>query len=129
MSQPTLPATVDHFWQTSILPALEDYIRIPNRSPAFDPDWKAHGHMDRAIRLVRDWCQAQLRDLARVEIHERAGATPLLWVETQSHPSQTDRPPVLLYGHLDKQPEFDGWRSGLGPWTPVLLDGRLYGRG
>ncbi len=129
MSHPTLPAATDHFWQTSILPTLEDYIRIPNRSPAFDPDWKAHGHMDQAIRLVRDWCQAQLRDLATVEIQERDGATPLLSVETQSHPSRSSQPPVLLYGHLDKQPEFDGWRAGLGPWTPVLQDGRLYGRG
>jgi succinyl-diaminopimelate desuccinylase len=34
-----------------------------------------------------------------------------------------------MYGHLDKQPEFNGWRNDLGPWTPVLEDGRLYGRG
>jgi acetylornithine deacetylase/succinyl-diaminopimelate desuccinylase-like protein len=129
MSEPTPPTALDSFWQTSILPVLEDYIRIPNRSPAFDPDWKAQGHMDRAIRLVRDWCQTELQDLATVEILERDGATPLLWVETQAHPTLVDRPPVLLYGHLDKQPEFEGWRPGLGPWTPVLQGERLYGRG
>ena len=31
---------------------------------------------------------------------------------------------VVLYGHLDKQPEMEGWRDGLGPWTPVLAAGR-----
>ena len=36
---------------------------------------------------------------------------------------------VLLYGHLDKQPEMTGWADGLGPWEPVLKDGKLYGRG
>ena len=36
---------------------------------------------------------------------------------------------MLLYGHLDKQPEMTGWREGLGPWTPVLEGDRLYGRG
>jgi acetylornithine deacetylase/succinyl-diaminopimelate desuccinylase-like protein len=36
---------------------------------------------------------------------------------------------VLLYGHLDKQPEMSGWRAGLAPWTPVLEGDRLYGRG
>jgi len=36
---------------------------------------------------------------------------------------------VLMYGHLDKQPEFSGWSDGLEPWTPVLRDGKLYGRG
>ena len=35
----------------------------------------------------------------------------------------------LLYGHYDKQPEFEGWREHLGPWTPVIENGRLYGRG
>jgi acetylornithine deacetylase/succinyl-diaminopimelate desuccinylase-like protein len=34
-----------------------------------------------------------------------------------------------MYGHLDKQPEFSGWSDGLEPWTPVLRDGKLYGRG
>ena len=36
---------------------------------------------------------------------------------------------MLLYGHLDKQPEFTGWLPGLGPWEPVIRDGKLYGRG
>jgi len=38
-------------------------------------------------------------------------------------------PTVCFYGHLDKQPEFDGWRRDLGPWTPKYEDGLLYSRG
>ncbi len=120
---------IDSFWRTSIVPALKDYIRIPNRSPAFDPDWKSHGDMDRAVCLVRDWCRAQLEDLASVEILERPGSTPLLCIEASTDPRRGTLPSVLLYGHLDKQPEFEGWRPGLSPWTPVLENGRLYGRG
>jgi acetylornithine deacetylase/succinyl-diaminopimelate desuccinylase-like protein len=36
---------------------------------------------------------------------------------------------VLFYGHLDKQPEMEGWRADLGPWIPKIEDGKLYGRG
>ena len=44
---------------------------------------------------------------------------------TRPESSQT----VLMYGHLDKQPEFTGWRNDLGPWTAKYEDGKLYGRG
>ena len=36
---------------------------------------------------------------------------------------------VLLYGHLDKQPEMTGWADDLGPWKPVIKGDKLYGRG
>ncbi len=54
----------------------------------------------------------------------RAG-TPLLLVDVPGELPGS----VLLYGHLDKQPEFTGWLPGLGPWEPVVRDGKLYGRG
>ena len=44
-------------------------------------------------------------------------------------PPPGGRPTTVLYGHLDKQPEMEGWRDGLSPWTPVLEGTRLYGRG
>jgi acetylornithine deacetylase/succinyl-diaminopimelate desuccinylase-like protein len=53
------------------------------------------------------------------------GRTPLLLVDIPGELPGS----VLLYGHLDKQPEFTGWLPGLGPWEPVIRDGRLYGRG
>ena len=130
MTQPSFSlARSDLFWRDDILPTLIEYIRIPNRSPAFDSDWERHGDMDRAIRLVRDWCRAHLPKQARLEIQNLPGRTPLLYFEVPAHPSLKNLPPVFFYGHLDKQPEFEGWRPGLGAWTPVIENGRLYGRG
>jgi acetylornithine deacetylase/succinyl-diaminopimelate desuccinylase-like protein len=112
-------------WQRSILPTLSDYVRIPNKSPLFDPKWETNGHMERAVQLLADWCRRQEVPGARVDISRLPGRTPLLIVEV---PGDVDDC-VLLYGHLDKQPEFTGWLPGLSPWEPVLRDGKLYGRG
>jgi acetylornithine deacetylase/succinyl-diaminopimelate desuccinylase-like protein len=120
-----LRAWIDGVWDESILDRLRAYIRIPNQSPHFDPDWERHGHMEAAVTLMADWCRAQPVPGMRVEIRRLPGKTPLLIVDVPG-----DLPgSVLLYGHLDKQPEFTGWSEGLGPWEPVLRDGRLYGRG
>ncbi len=89
--------------------------------PAFDHDWRAHGHMQRAVTLVRDWARAQAVPGLQLEVIELPGRTPLLWMEPPGHGGDT----VLLYGHLDKQPPMHGWSEGLGPWTPVLRDGRI----
>ena len=116
---------VDALWDESIVPALCDYVRIPNKSPNFDPDWASHGHMDRAAELMADWCRRQPVRGMTVDIVRLEGRTPVLLVEVEGASEDT----VLLYGHLDKQPEFDGWSDGLSPWEPVIRDGRLYGRG
>lgn len=112
-------------WDDSIVPALCDYVRIPNKSPNFDPDWERHGHMDRAAELLADWCRQQPVTGMSVEIVRLPGRTPVVLVEVAGQNDDT----VLLYGHLDKQPEFDGWTDGLSPWEPVIRDGKLYGRG
>src|ERR1700722_4272061 len=120
-----LRASIDRVWDESILDRLQAYIRIPNKSPHFDPMWEKNGHMESAVQLMADWCRAQAVPGMRVEIRRLPGKTPLLLVDIAG-----DLPGcVLLYGHLDKQPEFTGWSPGLGPWEPVLRDGRLYGRG
>jgi acetylornithine deacetylase/succinyl-diaminopimelate desuccinylase-like protein len=117
-------------WRQELVPQLTAYIRIPNRSPAFDPQWAEAGHMDRAVALVERWCRGRpLRGLT-VEVVRLADEhgrprTPVLLLELPGEGPDT----VLLYGHLDKQPEMVGWREGLGPWTPVLEGDRLYGRG
>src|SRR3984885_2718917 len=125
MNSSVLRQFIEKVWQTSIVERLQAYIRIPNKSPAFDPDWERHGHMDRAIELMADWCRAQPVPRMRVEVRRLPGVTPLLLVDVPG-----DLPgSVLLYGHLDKQPEFTGWLPGLGPWEPVIREGKLYGRG
>jgi len=116
---------IEQTWQDSIVPQLVEYIRIPNKSPAFDADWQAHGYMDDAVALIETWCRAQpLRGLS-VEVVRLPGRTPLICMEIPGDVDAT----VLLYGHLDKQPEMTGWREGLGPWQPVIDGDRLYGRG
>ncbi|AMN47138.1 peptidase M20 [Steroidobacter denitrificans] len=124
---------VEAAWDESVLPALCEYIRIPNKSANFDPDWERHGHMDRAAELLRGWCAAQALPGMQVEIMRLPGRSPLLFVEVPaSAGAGTDAAAsgcVLMYGHMDKQPEFTGWHEGLAPWTPVIRDGRLYGRG
>jgi len=125
MDAKQLAAVVNRSWDESIVATLMDYIRIPNKSPIFDPDWEAHGHMERAVQLLRQWAQAHALPGMTVDVHRLPGRTPVLLIEI---PGQIDDS-VLMYGHLDKQPEFTGWADGLAPWTPVLRDGRLYGRG
>jgi acetylornithine deacetylase/succinyl-diaminopimelate desuccinylase-like protein len=112
-------------WNDRIVPALREYITIPNQSPGFDPHWREHGHMERAVRLVADWVAAQRVPGLALEVVRLEGRTPLVWMEMPGESDDT----VLLYGHLDKQPPLSGWSEGLGPWTPVLRDGKLYGRG
>ncbi|HWW80715.1 MAG TPA: M20/M25/M40 family metallo-hydrolase [Steroidobacteraceae bacterium] len=120
-----LRASVRKTWDESILERLVAYVRIPNKSPMFDPKWESHGHMEAAVQLMAQWCRLQAIPGMRVEIQRLPGKTPLLLVDIPGELPGC----VLLYGHLDKQPEFTGWLPGLGPWEPVIRDGKLYGRG
>ncbi len=123
-------AFVDDYWERLIVPTLTDYIRIPNKSPNFDPDWKANGHMDRALELARQWTEANRPEGSVLKIYEEDNRTPLLLLTIPPSGIPADQArTVLMYGHLDKQPEMTGWRDGLGPWEPVLENGKLYGRG
>src|SRR3569833_3100754 len=125
MNLEQLRAAGNKVWDESILERLIAYVRIPNKSPMFDPKWESHGHMEAAIQLMADWCRAQPVRGMNVEIRRLPGKTPLLLVDIPGELPGS----VLLYGHLDKQPEFTGWLPGLGPWEPVVRDGKLYGRG
>jgi acetylornithine deacetylase/succinyl-diaminopimelate desuccinylase-like protein len=118
-------AFVEQLFARSIVPTLREYIEIPNKSPAFDPDWEQRGHMQRALDLIAGWCRAQRLNGMQVDVVRHQGRTPLLFIEVPGEIDDT----VLLYGHMDKQPEMTGWSEGLGPWQPVLRGDRLYGRG
>ncbi|HEX5649786.1 MAG TPA: M20 family metallopeptidase [Steroidobacteraceae bacterium] len=116
---------IDTAWSDSILPQLVEYVRIPNKSPIFDREWEAHGYMEQAVQLMRRWAATEAPAGSTVEVLRISGRTPVLMVDV---PGDVDDC-VLMYGHLDKQPEFTGWSDGLEPWSPVLRDGKLYGRG
>jgi acetylornithine deacetylase/succinyl-diaminopimelate desuccinylase-like protein len=123
-TRPTLDF-VQKIWDGTIVPTLVDYVRIPAKSPAFDPAWREHGHIDRAVALVRGWCEKRPIEGLTVEVAQLEGRTPVILVDVPGSIDET----VLLYGHCDKQPEMVGWADGLGPWTPVIRGDKLYGRG
>ena len=112
-------------WDADIVPQLTSYVRIPAKSPHFDAQWETHGHIEKVIGLAQAWVARQPVRGLQHEIVRLPGRTPLLYFDI---PGSGDRT-VLLYGHLDKQPEMSGWRAGYGPWEPLLEDGKLYGRG
>ncbi|MEA3091258.1 MAG: hypothetical protein QOJ04_2600, partial [Caballeronia sp.] len=119
---------IDRKWDDEILPALTDYIAVPAKSPMFDLDWAGNGFIERVITDAAQWAERQPVRGLKVEIIRLPNRTPVIFFEapaTRSNSSDT----IVLYGHLDKQPEFDGWRRDLGPWSPKYEDGKLYGRG
>jgi acetylornithine deacetylase/succinyl-diaminopimelate desuccinylase-like protein len=116
-------------WDDEVMPVLCEYVAVPAVSSAYDAQWEEHGHVRRAAELMRDWCLARPVRGMSVELLERPGVSPVLLIEVAASDPALATDTVLLYGHLDKQPEMTGWREGLGPWTPVVENGRLYGRG
>jgi acetylornithine deacetylase/succinyl-diaminopimelate desuccinylase-like protein len=124
----SLLAPIARRWDDEIVPQLTEYIRVPAKSPHFDADWKKSGHIDAVVALAEKWARRQpIRGLT-LEVVRLDGRTPLLFFDAPANGAASQRT-VALYGHLDKQPEMSGWRAGLGPWTPVYENGRLYGRG
>ncbi|HEX2828136.1 MAG TPA: M20 family metallopeptidase [Burkholderiales bacterium] len=117
--------TIGQFWDDSIVPAITEYIRIPAKSPHFDRDWQKHGYIEAALQLAMEWCETNPLEGMKLEVVRLEGRTPVLFVEVEGDTSET----VLIYGHLDKQPEMVGWHDGFGPWEPRMVDGKLYGRG
>ena len=118
-------AFVSEMWDSSIVAEISEYIKVPNKSPIFDPDWEQHGYMDTAVAMLETLCKKQPIKGMQIEVVRIEGRTPLLFIDI---PGDSDEV-VLLYGHYDKQPEFSGWEDDLDPWTPVIRDGKLYGRG
>lgn len=119
---------VEDLFANSIVPTLVDYIKIPNKSAMFDPEWKKNGHMDKAVDLFAGWARAHLPEGATLEVVRLGERTPVIFMDIPGTGGRAGDT-VMLYGHLDKQPEMTGWREGLGAWTPVIEGDKLYGRG
>jgi acetylornithine deacetylase/succinyl-diaminopimelate desuccinylase-like protein len=129
MNQDQLKQFVDRVWDDEVLPIITDYIKIPNKSPDFDPDWAAHGYMDQAVEMFSGWARKKIAAFkgATLEVLRLERRTPLIVIDIPA--TGKSRETVLLYGHLDKQPEMVGWHEGYGPWIPVRDGDKLYGRG
>ncbi|MGA8278877.1 MAG: M20 family metallopeptidase [Rhodanobacteraceae bacterium] len=122
---------ISDLWDREVVAQLVEYIRIPNKSPMFDAKWVENGHMDRAVALMEAWAVAQPINGMQLEVVRLPDRTPLIFIEVPASPGSGagTEDCVLLYGHLDKQPEMTGWSEHLGPWKPVIEGDRLYGRG
>ncbi len=125
MDNKQLQTYLNTFWDNEITPTLTEYIKIPNKSPAFDSDWETNGYTDKALKLAVDWTEKHRPKESTLHVKRLDGRTPVIMVEI---PGERDGN-ILMYGHLDKQPEMEGWNDGFGPWNPVMKDGKLYGRG
>jgi acetylornithine deacetylase/succinyl-diaminopimelate desuccinylase-like protein len=128
---------IDSAWRDDIVPRLVEYVRVPAKSPAFDPDWASHGHLSAVVRMAEQWALKQPGKAGghstlagmKLEVVQLQGRTPVIFFDVPATGGLGSDRTVLFYGHLDKQPEMTGWREDLGPWKPVIEDGRLYGRG
>ncbi len=129
MDQQAAQAFIDEIWMDSIVPELVEYIKIPNKSPHFDANWLEHGYMEDAVQQIFNWSKAQDVKGMTLEIVRLEGRTPLIFMEVPAQGGASSDDTILMYGHLDKQPEMTGWADDLGPWKPVIKDGKLYGRG
>lgn len=112
-------------WEQQIIPMLMEYIKIPNKSPQFDKLWRENGYMDQAVSLIANWCKKEGFADMTLDVVQLENRTPLIFIEIPGSSDDT----ILLYGHLDKQPEMTGWDADLAPWKPVLRGDKLYGRG
>jgi acetylornithine deacetylase/succinyl-diaminopimelate desuccinylase-like protein len=128
MDQQSAQAFIDEIWMDSIVPEIVEYIKIPAKSPHFDPEWEANGYVEDAVQQISAWCSGQDIPGMTVDIVRLPGRTPLIFMEIPGT-DEASEDTILLYGHLDKQPEMTGWAEELGPWKPVILDDKLYGRG
>jgi acetylornithine deacetylase/succinyl-diaminopimelate desuccinylase-like protein len=125
MSKSDILGAVDKYWENEIIPTLMEYIEIPAKSPAFDPDWEKNGFIQKALELVENWIEQRNITGLRKEVLTEKGRTPLLLLELDGNLNYE----VLMYGHLDKQPEMIGWHEDLHPWKAVRKGEKLYGRG
>ena len=116
-------------WDADIVPQLIDYVKLPAKSPSFEAEWKRAGQIQRAIDQAQKFVAAQPVKNMTLEVITLEGRTPVLFFDIPGTGAKATGKTVLLYGHLDKQPEMTGWREDSGPWTPLLEDGKLYGRG
>jgi acetylornithine deacetylase/succinyl-diaminopimelate desuccinylase-like protein len=106
------------------IPTLQDFIRIPNLSPFFDPDPK-YVLLNKAAEMLRLF--AIKCGFANAVLFK--DTSPLLVISIDAN-SKDIKESILLYGHMDKQPWGEGWNPNSGPTDPNIIDDkRLYGRG
>src|SRR5689334_21693949 len=116
---PAARAGIVRRWDEDVLPSLTELVAIPAVSPAYDPGWATHRELHAAAAHAAAWMK---RNGAATEVIELPGRSPLVLAEVPATPGRAGHGTTVLYGHLDKQPTDEPWRS-------EVRDGRLHGRG
>ena len=107
---------VNDTWDDSIIPELCNYIRVPNKSPSFDPDWEAtRAHGNRGQHVCRLVPGAADRRACRSRSCDSKGARRCC----SSRSRATSDDVVLLYGHLRQATRIQRLGEDLVPWEPV----------
>lgn len=119
---------VERFFTSTTLPTLMNFVRIPNLSPSYDPEWQTNGLLTKAANLIISFAKSLNLNKAEINLIQDNGRTPLVFIEIPASRQNDDRT-VLFYGHFDKQPHGTGWDPDKGPTKPVIVDDHLYGRG
>lgn len=128
--------------------ALADFVELPNLSPAFDADWPTNGTADEAaeftVKKVGEILElwkgrgAKVDDIkVRIEgsakspmMKDGRRLAPMVVIDVPEFGASKAEGTVMVYGHLDKQPDLDIALWGdVHPRKPSIHDGRLYGRG
>eukprot|EP01083_Nonionella_stella_P046907 125601_1 len=126
-SKSTFCASVEKFvaneWETNALPALEDFVRIPNTSPEFNG---SPADALKAAQFMKAYVDKQEMAGCTADLRTCGDKTPMLVITIDGTDGSNDT--VLSYGHMDKQPGLGGWSVG-GPTDPVRVGDKLYGRG
>ena len=129
----TLDATqtlknIDQHWEDWYVKGLADFVRVPNLTPLVDPDYLTNGLCEKAMACVDDYInKLEVKGLQK-KIYQPEGSVPLIVYVVEKSEGAADTQ-IMFYGHLDKQPWMDGWREGISPIDPVIIDDYMYGRG
>lgn len=94
-----------------------------------DTTYRTNGLLERAIDLVDQYInKLDIKGIERKIFHPE-DSNPLVVYKVEPENLTESTKNIMIYGHLDKQPYEEPWDEGLGPTTPVIRDGKLYGRG
>lgn len=128
MDKKSFEKYVNRMFAENTLPALKSFIRIPNLTPACDPNWATNGLLEKAASLIISFGKAlKLKD-AEFNLIKDKGYSPLVFIDIPAT-RPNDKQTILFYGHFDKMPHGTGWDPDKGPTKPVVENDHLYGRG
>ncbi|MCQ2816841.1 MAG: M20/M25/M40 family metallo-hydrolase [archaeon] len=128
MSKEEIKNYIENTFYSDLIPSLKNFIRIPSISKWFDPNWEKNQYLDQAGDLICTYAKNLQLKNSTIELLKDPGRSPFVFIDVSSSRPNDDRT-ILMYCHLDKQPAGEGWDSDKGPFKPVIVDNKLYGRG